>query len=309
MRRTAMLIPLVGLMSWAVVANAGPFEDAAAAFARREYKAAADLLTPTARQGHAASQSLLGQMYDRGLGVLQDYQEAARWYEKAAEQGDEFALIAIGEMYESGRGVEPDLAKAIEWYGRAADKGIDGADDRATSALILLNALDDSDPWIKGKKAYAARRYDMAHKALRPLAEGGHAGAQNLLGIMYERGDGVPQDGPMAISWLERAIKQGYPEASYNLAIWLRSENPKRARQLLVDAAERGLPIAQLELGYAMGEVDLPKDVVSAHMWLNLAAAGGSQNAGDIRDELAKKMSSEQIAKAHQLARQWKPRR
>ena len=50
------------------------------------------------------------------------------------------------------------------------------------------------------------------------------------------------------------------------------------------------------------------QDYVLAHMWFNLAAAQGEKVATDLRDSLAKKMTSAQIAEAQKLASEWKPR-
>ena len=46
-------------------------------------------------------------------------------------------------------------------------------------------------------------------------------------------------------------------------------------------------------------------DYVSAHMWLNLAAAGGHDNAREARDSVAELMTRAQIAEAQRRAREW----
>ena len=43
----------------------------------------------------AAAQTLLGEIYSRGLGVKRDPIEAAKWYEKAAAQGVPAAKFQI----------------------------------------------------------------------------------------------------------------------------------------------------------------------------------------------------------------------
>ena len=70
--------------------------------------------------------------------------------------------------------------------------------------------------------------------------------------------------------------------------------------------AEQGDPLAQSYLGgmYAEGE-GLPKDYVLAHMWMNLAAAKGVQEAVKGRDLLEKNMTPAQIGRAQRLAREW----
>ena len=58
---------------------------------------------------------------------------------------------------------------------------------------------------------------------------------------------------------------------------------------------------------YAQGN-GVPQDFVLAHMWTNLAAAQGHEGAKSGRDVLAKRMTSEQIAEAQRLAREWRPK-
>ena len=67
-----------------------------------------------------------------------------------------------------------------------------------------------------------------------------------------------------------------------------------------------------LGLLYAIGK-GVPKDLVLAYMWLNLAAATAPQLAS-MADEIAKQrdalsgaMTREQIADAQRLSREWTP--
>jgi len=48
-------------------------------------------------------------------------------------------------------------------------------------------------------------------------AEGGHAAAQNYLGLCYLDGDGVQQDYGVALKWFRLAAEQGNPLAQGNL--------------------------------------------------------------------------------------------
>ena len=54
---------------------------------------------------------------------------------------------------------------------------------------------------------------------------------------------------------------------------------------------------------YALGNGVL-QDNVYAHMWANIAAANGAENAGEARDELAKEMTPADISDAQRLARE-----
>ena len=63
---------------------------------------------------------------------------------------------------------------------------------------------------------------------------------------------------------------------------------------------------AQFNLGwmYASGR-GVPQDDVTAHMWLNVAAATGHEQARKNRDSVAANMTREQIAEAQARARDW----
>ncbi len=60
----------------------------------------------------------------------------------------------------------------------------------------------------------AAKRgdYATALREWRPLAKQGNAKAQHNLGVMYEIGEGVPQDFAEAVKWYRKAADQGWPE-------------------------------------------------------------------------------------------------
>jgi TPR repeat protein len=103
--------------------------------------------------------------------------------------------------------------------------------------------------------------------------------------LKYQEGEGVLQDYVQAVAWWRKAAKQGH------------------------DAAQ-----VELGLMYEKGE-GVPQDYMQAYMWFNLAASRAAL-AGDAinsiqwavqRDEVAAKMTPEQIAEAQRMAREWKP--
>ena len=53
-------------------------------------------------------------------------------------------------------------------------------------------------------------------------AEQGDVDAQNKLGVMYYRGEGVPQDYSHAVSWFRKAAEQGHAVAQYNVGLMFR---------------------------------------------------------------------------------------
>jgi uncharacterized protein len=66
-------------------------EDGEAALERGDYATAIQLLRPLADQDDADLQTVLGNMYQGGVGVAQDDAVAVSWYRKAADQGDMLA--------------------------------------------------------------------------------------------------------------------------------------------------------------------------------------------------------------------------
>ena len=110
---------------------------------------------------------------------------------------------------------------------------------------------------------------------LKKKAEQGDANAQNILGLMYNNGEGVTQDYKEAVKWFTKAAEQGYASAQYNLGLM-----------------------------YDMGN-GVTQDYVQAHAWVNVSSANGNNNGQKGRDLIAEIMTPEQIAKAQELAKQY----
>ena len=70
--------------------------------------------------------------------------------------------------------------------------------------------------WERGNRAYAGQHYGTALRRWLPLAEKGYPGAQNNLGVLYQHGQGVPQDYAEAVKWYRLAAAQGFFIAQYN---------------------------------------------------------------------------------------------
>ena len=181
-----------------------------------------------------------------------------------AVQGDAKAQGSLGRLYDRGQGVPQDYAQARQWYEKAAAQG---------------NKI-----------------------------------AQTNLGILYANGHGVPQDYVMARQWYEKAAAQGNAAAQYSLG-WLYDnghgvpQNNEKASQWYEKAAAQGNADAQVNLGvlYAKGQ-GVQQDDVRAYMWWNLAAAHSTsdvqEGAAKNRDQVARRMTSAQIAEAQRLSEQ-----
>lgn len=121
-----------------------------------------------------------------------------------------------------------------------------------------------------------ADEYAAAMEALWPLARSGNADAEELIGVMYAMGLGVEQDYQRAFEWYLRASMKGHPGAQSGVGWYY-------------------------EVGLGMPEPDL----VRAYMWYALSAMGGDPDAAISQEEVIKKMTAEEIAKAHVLVKDY----
>ena len=138
-----------------------------------------------------------------------------------------------------------------------------------TMALIVSSAW--AGPYEDGLAAYERGDYETAVKILRSIAEGGNAGAQATLALMYDVGHGVQQNSAEAVKWYRLAAIQGDKSASYNLG-------------------------SMYDVGVGVAE-----DKVRAYMWYALSVAAGNESATYERDAVAKKMTPQQLSEAQNL--------
>ncbi len=176
--------------------------------------------------------------------------------------------------------------------------------------LLLFPALGLVD--FQARVNACERRDFLAN--IRALAEQGNALAQNSLGGKYATGQGVSQDYQEAVMWYRRAAEQGLAVAQFNLGNRYAkgqgvSQDYQEAAKWFRRAAEQGNASAQYNLGvmYDNGQ-GVSQDYVFAHMWSNLAASQGNEDAVKQCDEIATKMTPDQLAEAQRLAREWKPK-
>ena len=79
--------------------------------------------------------------------------------------------------------------------------------------LVFMLAAPTRADFQAGVEAYKRGDYDTALKEFRPLAEQGDAFVQFNLGVMYIKGQGVPQDYVLAHMWMNLAAAKGVKKA------------------------------------------------------------------------------------------------
>ena len=107
------------------------------------------------------------------------------------------------------------------------------------------------------------------------LAEEGDPMAQYELGIMYQNGEGVPQNYSKAVKWFRKSAEKGDAAAQLSLA----------------RIYDKGHGVQQNDILALCGS--------------NLAAGGGLERAKTQRDIIRQGMSKEQITEAERLSKEW----
>jgi TPR repeat protein len=108
----------------------------------------------------------------------------------------------------------------------------------AAQLLGMLGAV--AGPWEDGTAAYNRGDYVPAIRLFRPLAEQGNAKAQNVLGVMYRKGQGVARNSVRAFVWFNRAAARGDAQAKAELRDVSQTMTPEELSQAreMVQACE-----------------------------------------------------------------------
>ena len=134
---------------------------------------------------------------------------------------------------------------------------------------LSFQALADLE---KARDLMEANQFEQAMEELIPAARSGNAEAEELIGVMYAMGLGVERDEIRAFDWYLRSAMKGHPGAQSGVGWYY-------------------------EVGTGMPAPDL----VRAYAWYVLSAIGGDPDAAISQEEVVKKMTKEQIEKAHLL--------
>lgn len=132
---------------------------------------------------------------------------------------------------------------------------------------------------------YARLDYPVARRMLLPMADNGNAVAQEVLGYMYSRGEGVPPDDIVAFRWFKLAALAGRPDSEFELGKMYRdgrgvSPDGNAALLWFRRAADRGMTEAFVAVAdLYLGQSGVPPDPEAALEWLLRAADLGSAEA------------------------------
>ncbi|MCK1394316.1 tetratricopeptide repeat protein [Bradyrhizobium sp. 1] len=230
-----------------------------------------------------------------GSRVQTNFQSAVDWLRRAADRDYAPAQFALGLILYQGDGSLEDRTDEIEsarWLRKYLENSHANKVDAVKAQFMIgmeYQFFNKCDPyWTRSRPGdpisfdglycgdaregkHLTEDYPASAQYLRLAAKAGDQAAQYQLARLYQDGKGVPQDYQEAAKWYLSAIGSGFSRA-------------------------RG-PLGKLYVEM--------RDLVSAHMWFNLAALTDDRWAAEERDNIAQKMTPAQIAEAQKLAREW----
>ena len=289
-------------------------------------KRAFPLLVRAATAGIAEAEFRVGRCYLEATGVPPSRGQGARWLERAANQGyvesqvllatlfvhglatDGAAAPAAAGLFSANATTAPDFAAAEKWARRAAEGG--SGDGQALLGFILtsgpenLRNLDEARRWYEqsarsgcpqGHLGYALamardgtnpESQTLIIDQLRKAADASLPTALYLLGMISERGMGVPTDAAAATEFFRRAAERGHRAAQARWGVALLEgrggikANPIDGESWLRRAALAGDPEAAAVVGdlYAKGG-KLPPNFAEAAIWFRRAAEANHKGA------------------------------
>jgi localization factor PodJL len=143
-------------------------------------------------------------------------------------------------------------------------------------------------------------------------AEQGSAPARYRLGALYREGKGVDRNPKLALAHFLGAAELGNARAMHNTAVLMAegvngAPDYGAATEWFKRAAEYGIRDSQFNLAilYARG-LGVTQDLVASYNWFAAAARQGDEDAIKKRDEVASRLSPDQLKLAKDVAAIWK---
>jgi hypothetical protein len=185
----------------------------------------------------------------------------------------------------------PAAGEAAAWYGAAllvkADQSLKALPAKEASELRALlvstgaSRYDDrAGAWIKtATKADLKPVADYAVASLRGMAEAGDAEGMYFLHYVLTQRIATGVEG---FQWLEKAAKQGYPRAVFDVTKQQLKDQPEKLRAAMEGFSKQdndaGLQaLYWFAFGYEKGQQGLPKDAAKAADYRNRAKALGDK--------------------------------
>ena len=135
------------------------------------------------------------------------YPQAIPSCTKAAESNDRPSQVMLGEIYDQQEESEHNSKQTALWWNKAAAAGY----QPARNLLALKYYYGGT---VFGPQKGWAKDQEKAFKIWLEDAKQNIATSQFMIGVMYQKGEGVTKDSSEAWFWLKRSLGNGYKLAT-----------------------------------------------------------------------------------------------
>ena len=169
------------------------FNTAMSAYEKKEYSKAYREFKELAEQGDVESQFMLGFLYVRGSGVLQDFVQAHKWFNLTASRGKEGAAKARDEI---AKGMTPEQVAEAQRLARAWKPTPPAGETQTEISQTASKGISQKDI-LKIQQVLTELGYD-------PGASDGLIGSKTRSAIQsYQTDSGLPVDGKPSKALIE----------------------------------------------------------------------------------------------------------
>jgi len=165
-------------------------EHARAAAKEGKYEECYNGVCHVALKGHAQSESILGQLYEKGIGVEKNSDKAAVYYKLAAQKGVKEAQARLGMMLYKGEGLAKNPKEASKWLKKAAAQNVAEAQYNLGNMYLKGDGvpmnLQEGSSWLRRAAANGFKSAETALADLpqvKPITGGTQAGASYQKGL------------------------------------------------------------------------------------------------------------------------------
>ncbi|MCZ8182549.1 MAG: hypothetical protein O9322_06230 [Beijerinckiaceae bacterium] len=264
----------------------------------------------TTRRAPPVEQQSLPTIQPNGMMTLPGNKRGQRLSDTSAvTQADP---VTVGSIAADGtpKPIETGRAVINELIGLSALKGQDKLRDAALqgshAAWFEIGVRYADGKGVPRDGKLAARWFEQAALA-------GHGPSQYRLGSLYREGKVLPKEPTLAFQWFDRAAAQGHVLAMHNAAVLLAegvhgAPDYAGAALWFKRAAEHGIKDSQFNVAilFARG-LGVNQDLAESYRWFAIAALQGDPDAGKKRDDIAARLTKEQIGRENERVKAFKP--
>lgn len=264
----------------------------------------------TTRRAPPVEQQSLPTIQPNGMMTLPGNKRSQRLSDTSAVT--QIDPVTVGSIAADGtpKPIETGGAVINELIGLSALKGQDKLRDAALqgshAAWFEIGVRYADGKGVPRDGKLAARWFEQAALA-------GHGPSQYRLGSLYREGKVLPKEPTLAFQWFDRAAAQGHVLAMHNAAVLLAegvhgAPDYAGAALWFKRAAEHGIKDSQFNVAilFARG-LGVNQDLTESYRWFAIAALQGDPDAGKKRDDIAARLTKEQIGRENDRVKAFKP--